>query len=771
MLLLLGLEFNYNFRFMKKLFFYIILNSTFFLLNSFCYAQNAKIDSLLILLKTDKSDTNKVNHLNQLTRECELKGYFDNGLNYGKDALELSSKLNCKKGIANASNNVGNIHLAQGNYFDALKNYFASLKIRYALGEKQSIASSYNNIGNVYNNQGNYQEAMKNYFAAIRIFEEIKDKPHIAMVYNNIGNIYLYQGNYSDALKKHLSALKIEDAIADKQGIADSYNNIGAIYMLQNNFPEALKNHFASLKMREDIGDNYGIATSYNNIGIVYEKRNNYSDALKNYFSSLKIFEALGDKKNIAASYNNIAIVYGHQGKSLEALKNHFASLKIEEEIADNAGIAKSYFNIGVFFIKQKKYNEAEKYLIKAKSLSKEIGYKECSRDVYGALTSLDSANRNFKGAYANHKLYTLYRDSLDNEETRKKTIQTQMTYDFEKKEAVADAEHKKELEKQQAIAEEKSRKQRLIILFVICGLLLVLVFAGLIFRSLRITKKQKEIIEIQKEKVEVQNEEITNQKHLVEEKNHEISSSISYAKRIQRSFLTAPSLIKRHLPDHFILFKPRDVVSGDFYWMHQKDDYSYFFVADCTGHGIPGAFMSLIGMGVLNEIVFSKNIFDTNDILNELRRIVILAVNPEDATEEGKDGMDLVYLRIHHPTKELQYSSANNSFYICRNGELIEYKPDKMPVGSFGEYEKPFTQHTIQLEEGDIIYGITDGYADQFGGPKGKKFKYKQLEDILVTNAKLPMQHQSEILEARFNEWKGELEQVDDVTIVGIRV
>ncbi len=308
--------------------------------------------------------------------------------------------------------------------------------------------------------------------------------------------------------------------------------------------------------------------------------------------------------------------------------------------------------------------------------------------------------------------------------------------------------------------------------------LLAILIISGIAIyikwreRALIVRQKQLEqTVEERTAEVKQEKKIVEEQKHLIEEKNHEISSSISYAKRIQHSFLTAPSIIKRHLPDHFILFKPRDVVSGDFYWMHQKDDYSYFCVADCTGHGIPGAFMSLIGMGVLNEIVFSKNILDTNDILNELRRIVILAVNPEDATEEGKDGMDLVYFRFHLPTKELQYSAANNSFYMCRKGELTEYKPDKMPVGSFGEYEKPFTQHTIQLEEGDIIYAITDGYADQFGGPKGKKFKYKQFEELLLSICNESMEIQKQKLNDAIENWKGDLEQVDDVTVVGIRI
>lgn len=755
---------------MRKRFLHFILHSSFLILSSFCFSLNAKIDSLLTILKSAKEDSTKVIACNNLFLQYEFTD-SEKAQAFLNQALELSQKVDYNKGLTVTYTYLGYFAEDKGNFQEALKNYFAALKTSERINDKKGIADSYNNIGIVYYKQGNYQDALKNYFPSLKIREALNDKGGIASSHNNIGLVYYATGNYPEALKNYFPSLKIYEAIGNKQSTAASYYNIGSVYCNQNNYPEALKNHLTSLKIRELIGDKPGIAISYNGIGLVYFHQGNYEEALKKYAASLLIEETIGDKTSIAAAHNNIGNVYCLQGDYEKALKNYLTCLKIGEMINDKAGISAAYGNIGYVYMKQKKYNEAYEYLAKAKSLSKKIGDKENLKNAYNTLTTLDSIKRNFKGAYENHKIYILYSDSIDNEETRKKTIQAQMTYDFEIKEAVADAVHKKELEKQQALAEEKSRKQRIVILFVFCGLLLVLIFAGLIFRSLRITKSQKQIIEIQKEKVDVQNEEITKQKLLVDTKNHEISSSISYAKRIQRSFLTAQSIITRHFPEHFILYKPKDIVSGDFYWMHQKGDYSYFCVADCTGHGIPGAFMSLIGMGVLNEIVYSKNIVDTKDILNELRRIVILAVNPEDALEKGQDGMDLVYLRFHLPSKELQYSAANNSFYVFRKGELLEFKPDKMPVGSYGEYEKPFTQHTIQLEEADIIYAITDGYADQFGGLKGKRLQYKELEHTLLSNANLPMQAQSEILNTKLQDWQGDYEQVDDITIIGIKI
>ena len=424
-----------------------------------------KTDSLLTLLKTDKADTIKLEHLNQLSEKYFNTGSNDSALLYANSALEL-----------------GNILLKETG----------GQKIKATV--QTGISVAYNNIAGVYFSEGNYSSALKNCFASLKIYETMGNQKQIAAAYNNIGSIYYSQGNFTEALKNHSASLKIKETIDDKKGIAYSYGNIGNVYSALGNYPEALKNNLAALKIAEEIRDQRLIGNTYNNIGNIYAKQLNYTEALKNHLVSLKIAESLGDK----------------------------------------GGVDRFYVNIGTLLTKQKKYKEAEVYLIKAKKLSKEIDYKECLKATYSALTELDSARGNYKGAYENSKLYILYRDSIDNEVSRKKTVQNQMTYDFEKREAVADAEHKKELENQQTLSEEKSRKQKIVIVFVVVGLLLVLVFAGFVFRSLRVTRKQKTIIE--------------EQKQLVEVKQKEILDSIYYAGRIQRSLLPTEKYIDKNL-------------------------------------------------------------------------------------------------------------------------------------------------------------------------------------------------------------------------------
>lgn len=262
----------------------------------------------------------------------------------------------------------------------------------------------------------------------------------------------------------------------------------------------------------------------------------------------------------------------------------------------------------------------------------------------------------------------------------------------------------------------------------------------------------------------------IVKQKDIIEEKQKEILDSINYAKRIQFSLLASDALLSNNFSEHFVLFKPKDVVSGDFYWATPTPDGFVFITADCTGHGVPGAFMSLLNISKLGQAVNENKITRPDLILNNIRTEIIKALNTE-GSEESKDGMDAVLCKLDLKSMKLQYAAANNSFYIIRNSELLTCKADKMPVGKGHDDSISFTFNEIELKKGDVIYTFTDGYADQFGGPKGKKFKYKQLEDILMSICLLSMPEQLAILSQKFEDWKAELDQVDDVLIIGVKV
>jgi serine phosphatase RsbU (regulator of sigma subunit) len=254
-----------------------------------------------------------------------------------------------------------------------------------------------------------------------------------------------------------------------------------------------------------------------------------------------------------------------------------------------------------------------------------------------------------------------------------------------------------------------------------------------------------------------------------IEEKNKDIQDSIVYAKRIQEAILPAKELKHKLFPNAFVLYQPRDIVSGDFYWFTEKNGKRLIAAVDCTGHGVPGAFMSLIGSTILNEIVNVQGIIKPSQILNKLRDQIIHSLKQKDGN--NKDGMDISLLCFNENENIVEFAAANNPLWIIRNNEVIEVKADKQPVGYSGFDLKDFTNHSLKLEKGDMVYLFSDGYADQFGGVKGKKYKYNTLKNFLISINHLSVAEQESKLLEEFSNWKGDLEQVDDVCIIGIKI
>jgi tetratricopeptide (TPR) repeat protein len=433
--------------------------------------QQNKIDSILTLLKTDKSDSNKVNHLNILSHEYIFINDHSNAKVYSEKALFLALKLNNPKVIAN----------------------------------------SYFNLGSAYSYTGDYPEALENYFAALEIRDKIGDKKEIANTYSSIASVYFHQRNFKDALKQISAAFEIRKSIGDKKGMANSYNNFGSICFAQSDYPAALKYYFSCLKTYEEIYTEEklplylrAMADTYSNIGVVFYEQSNFTEAVKNYFVALEL-------------YKKVPMELGKFG--------------------DKAGIGYSYTNIGTTYLAQKKRTDAINYLNKGLQIAKETNSKERLKDNFSILSEVYTIQSNFKKAFENYKLYIVYRDSLTNEENTKKTVQTQMKYDFEKKES----EIKASQDKKDLIVEKERQKQKITIASVSGGLFLVLILAGVIFRNLVQNQKKNKIITGQKVLVE-------KQKETVEEKQKEIIASIRYAKRIQTALITSEKYIERNL-------------------------------------------------------------------------------------------------------------------------------------------------------------------------------------------------------------------------------
>lgn len=744
---------------MKHFFSFIL-----FLSFSVLFAQQGRIDSLQNVIKSyKKDDTIKVNWLLDLSREFTSTGSYEKANQIAGESATLLKKLlkenngesmEIKAKLALTAKSIGINYYFLGSYDKALEYFNVSSKVFEEMGDEKGVASINNNMGEVYRLKGNYDLALEYYFKALDLLEKFGEDLKMAATYNNIGMIHYYKKDYEKSLEFYLMAIsKYEqknrenpDDNGIKVWMGNSYTNIGNIHKDNGGYDKALEYYLKALKIREQIGDKKGIADSYIGLGLIHVEK--------------------------ARTANANAVVNDYK----KALDFYFKALKIKEEIGDKQGLAMAYGDIGIVFLNQNEISKSKQYLLKSLQFAKDIQSKPILQQNYLNLSQSDSALGNFKNAYEYYKLYTEIKDSIFNAETSEKTAELQTRYESEKKEKEIEL-----LKKDGEIQFVDLKRQKVLSYSVIVGLILMITIAIVIFRSLWVTRKQKHIIEIAKD-------QISEQKKKVDEHQKEIIDSINYAKRIQFALLAHTDLLKNNLPQHFVLFKPKDIVSGDFYWATQKENRFYLAVCDSTGHGVPGAFMSLLNISFLNEAINEKGIIKPNEVLNHVRMRLIENIS-QDGIQDGlpsemnmQDGMDAILCKWEMDgagplvgKQKIEYAAANNAPLLFQDGKITELPYDKMPVGK-GDKKDSFTLHNLELSTTDdrlptSFYLFTDGYADQFGGPKGKKFKYKQLEEKLGSILNLPMEEQKNSLEKIFTEWKGNLEQVDDICVIGMRV
>jgi tetratricopeptide (TPR) repeat protein len=587
-----------------------------------------------------------------------------------------------------------------------------------------------------------------------------------SVTYGNLGVYYHTKANYPMALGYYLKALKIDEGLNNKKGIASRLGNIGIVYKQQGNYPKALEYYLKALKIGEELEDKNIIATQFGNIGNVYYSKGNYTKSLDYYLSALKKNEEIGNKSHISAWLGNIGSVYSDQNDYPKALEYYLRALQLKEELGNKKEIAITLGNIGSVYTSIKKYALAEKYLLEALKLSKEIGVLNEELDVENYFTTLYEKTGKEKLALQHFKKAVELKDSLFNIDKEQDITRKSMNYEFEKKEMLSKAEQNKK----DAITTAEKQQQKVITYSVSVGLFLVFLLALFIFRGYKQKQKANIIITEQKAEVERQKEITEEQKIIVEEKNKDITDSINYAKRIQDAILIPENEIKKQFSDAFVLFNPKDIVSGDFYWFAESKYNKILAIADCTGHGVPGGFMSMLGFSMLQETILLEEIKTTAEALTSLDKKITETLNRN--TRSYRDGMDMALCSFSKSSNTLQFSCANRPLILIRDGEVTKFSPDKHTIGgAIDNITKDFNNYEIETKKNDVIYIFSDGYTDQFGGSKEKKFTYKQLEKTLLANHHLSMNEQKKILENMYNDWKGNLEQVDDVCVIGVRL
>ncbi len=700
---------------------------------------------------------------NVLSSMGSIEGRIGNraeAIKHLKKSLEISQEIDYYFGLKKSLNQLGINHFYLSDYDEAIKYFNQQYELGVQEKDTSIIAGSLSALGICYKTKGDLSNAINNYMKALDISEKQGQPQRVALNLFNIATLYKQQKLYDEALNFYMRALKVFNKENDKSNVALSYNNIGTVYQA---IAESKQD---SLKGIKEVRDDDEPALN-DNINLIYDT------ALVYYEKSLELMQEINDSLNLVHIYTNIGSISKNRGNYAKSIREFETALKIARNSADKMQIANILYNIGDSYLEESKFTLALDYFEESLEITKEIGVKDPKHKIYQGLSEVYEKRNNYKLAYENYRQYSMVKDSIYNEETQRTINEMKEKYESEKKEQQLKIQEIN-IEKQQATI----RQQRTLNIAVGFGAILLLAFLIFAFYQIRIVKKKNTLlaeknfqINQQKEEIEAQKDEIEAQRDLVFKQKEEITSSIHYAERIQRAVLPSDELAERILPEHFILFRPRDIVSGDYYWMTKKNGKVIAVAADSTGHGVPGAFMSMLGVSFLNEIVNKLEEPEAHIILNQLRNYVKTTLDQTGKEGEAKDGMDIALTILDFENMSVEYAGAYNPLYIIRDGEVLERKADKMPIGIYIKEKESFTRNVIPLQKNDTIYIFSDGFVDQFGGEQGRKYMSKPFKRLLTSMQDKSMAEQREILDKEVDDWRGEIPQLDDIIIIGIRV
>ncbi len=673
--------------------------------------------------------------------------------------LNISTKYNLHEQIATALTKKGQVCLVKYKYEEALDYFKQSIEEAKLGNDDKTIAMGYGVMGEVYRMQSKNEEAIA-YYKKAAPYAEKSGAYNIAI--NCIGysaECYTGLGDYQKAIEMDQEAL----AIAEKYGIeAQTIAQIIRIAQLYANMHEEGRAEALYRKAEKLIHsrtrytpDMILISMGLSNI---YFNQKNYKECMYYNNLALKLCNDIGDKLDYPVFKAMEGDVLRIEGKYNEALSAFSDGLKVAEEIKAKAAVAAIQRDLSKLYLDMRMPAQAKKYAKSSYENSLEMksptSLNSASEVYYRAL----EMEGDITSAYKILKIHKQLNDSFISDKNFKqfsaREYEGKANY-LKEEQASKDKLYKAEKERKDAEIKQQRTVQRGLII----GATVLLILMTIIFRSLQENKKKNRIITEQKLEVE-------NQKHIVEEKQKEIVDSINYAKRIQLTLLAHKEVLDDNLGEHFLIFKPKDIVSGDFYWATKKDDLFFLAVCDSTGHGVPGAFMCLLNIGFLSEAINENHIHEPNKVLDYVRERLIRSISKDGQ----KDGFDGILVCFNKKSGEITYAAANNAPVLIRNGEYVELPADRMPVGK-GERAESFKLYKLDHTKEDTLYLYTDGFADQFGGPKGKKFMYKRMNTLAAELSSRPLEDQKTIMIEEFENWKGHLEQIDDVCVIGIKI
>ncbi|MCE3278243.1 MAG: protein serine/threonine phosphatase [Bacteroidetes bacterium] len=715
-----------------RLAFFLVLFCAFFCVPLDVSAQQSKIEELEEKLEQTSDDKSRIDILNSLGEQY-LRTQPAKARKICLTALDIANRTGNSKGKINSCNTIGNSYYLEGDFNSSLEYYLKALKINEEIGDKKGIANGLMGIGNIYSAQGNNKLSLEYLLKSLKIMEEINYKDGIAGCLNNIGIIYMDYKEYEKALDYQLRSLKMKQEIGDKKGTSSNLGNIGAIYYQQENYTLALEYQQKAFEIRKELNNKKGMAMSYIDIGNIYEKQGKYPEAVESQLNAVKIAKEVGYKVALKSAYLGLSSVYEKLNKPGDALENYKLFTAIKDSIFNTENSAK-------LIEMQTKFDTDRK--------EKEIALLTKGKEISGLLSRQQQL-----------------------ELVKQKMEAAQKTKEIELKETELRGEKLKSeaQSKELKIQEAEVEKERMMRNSVAGGLLLVSALAVLLVLGIKQKQRANKTLEQKNKEIAEAYQIIEINRDQIAEKNKNITDSINYARRIQQAILPSREEINRSLNDYFILYKPKDIVSGDFYFYAERNDRVIVAVADCTGHGVPGAFMSMIGNDILNQVIIEKGITRPAEILNLLNKGVKKALKQESTKSETGDGMDIALCSIDLKNSKVEFAGAMRPLYHA-SGEIFKINADKASIGGATDENFKFTEQIIKVKKGDSIYIYTDGYLDQFGGEKGKKFMAKNFKNLLSSIHHKPMKEQHDILDVTLTDWAREREQVDDILVMGIK-
>jgi serine phosphatase RsbU (regulator of sigma subunit) len=600
---------------------------------------------------------------------------------------------------------------------------------------------------------GALDTAIHHFNIALDYFKKSGNKYNVASCKNGLGNCYSQLGDYAKALVYYFDALAIATDIDDKHKQAVVLGNIASTYGNMDDGTNSLKYEKQGIDLRLSIGDSAGVISSLNNLAGLYLDIEQLPEVEATMKKEWAILQRFGDTNDSAFYFSLLGKVYGEKKDYPNALKYLQMGLTLDTLIGEQSSATTNRMEIGLMYLAMRDTAKANPYLERGFRELREMNVLPLIEDAYEAVADQYASTGMSLEAYKLLKKLLILQDTLHSSELNDLIAKKEAGYQNERKQHELD-----NLKKNATIdALQLSHTKYLVGMLIVC---VILVLIGLAFLFNRNRSKQ-----LVNEQLEKHNAEITSQKK-------SITDSINYAKKIQDSILPPESQIKRVLPNSFILYEPKDVVSGDFYWLDSRDNFSIFAAVDCTGHGVPGALMSVIGFNLLNQAVNEMGLTKPSDILHHLDYGVNKLLRQSDGGNSVKDGMDIALCSYDSTTRKLQYAGVFNPAYLVTKGEFTQLKPDKFPIGiNVDGVTDLYTNQEIQLYPGDMIYLFSDGYADQFGGPMGKKYKYTRFRELLLKIHGSDCGEQKNLLRREYLDWKGNLEQVDDILVIGLRV